>query len=126
MKELGTETQNNIAMMRFGQPYSALPEDAQLAAQRDMQKMLQSVRKCRVMGSATLDIAYVASGRLDLYLEQEISLWDIAAGTLMVEMGGGIIELQPHPNKKDKYSILASQPSLYNNFKEIINSFKKS
>ena len=60
------------------------------------------------MGSATLDIAYVACGRLDAYIENQISLWDIAAGVIMVEMAGGIVELKPHATEPDKYSIVAS------------------
>jgi len=43
------------------------------------------VRKCRLLGSAALDMAYVACGRLDAYIEQGISLWDIAAGWLLIE-----------------------------------------
>ena len=70
-------------------------------------KMVRSVRKCRLMGSATLDIAYVACGRLDAYIENQISLWDIAAGVIMVEMAGGIVELKPHATEPDKYSIVA-------------------
>ena len=57
---------------------------------------------------ATLDIAYVASGRLDAYIEGEISLWDIAAGVLMVEMAGGLVDLKLHEHKPNKYSILAT------------------
>src|SRR4029078_10701523 len=45
-----------------------------------LQQMIHRVRKCRVLGSAALDLAYVASGRLDAYIETGISLWDIAAG----------------------------------------------
>ncbi len=40
------------------------------------------------MGSAALDMAYVACGRLDAYIEQGISLWDIAAGWLLIESAG--------------------------------------
>lgn len=71
-------------------------------------EMMKKARKCRIMGSATLDVAYVATGRLDAYIESEISLWDIAAGALMVEMAGGFVDLQPHPTKPDKFSIIAS------------------
>jgi len=45
-----------------------------------LQDMVHRARKCRLMGSAALDMAYVACGRLDAYIEQGISLWDIAAG----------------------------------------------
>ena len=45
----------------------------------------------RCSGSAALDLAYVASGRLDGYFHNKINLWDIAAGVLMVEEAGGIV-----------------------------------
>src|SRR5262245_32754555 len=73
-----------------------------------LQQMIHRVRKCRVLGSAALDLAYVASGRFDAYIETGISLWDIAAGSLLVENAGGTIDLRPRENMKDKYSIAAS------------------
>ena len=45
----------------------------------------------RYTGSAALDLAYVASGRLDGYFHNKINLWDVAAGALMVEEAGGIV-----------------------------------
>ena len=72
------------------------------------EKMVVRARKCRLMGSAALDLAYIASGRLDAYIESSVSLWDIAAGQLLVEAAGGKCETQPHPDQKDKISILAS------------------
>ena len=73
-----------------------------------LQHMIHRVRKCRVLGSAALDMAYVACGRLDAYIETGISLWDIAAGWLLVENAGGTVDLRPRENMKDKYSIVAS------------------
>ena len=73
-----------------------------------LQQMIHRVRKCRVLGSAALDLAYVACGRLDVYIEQGISLWDIAAGWLLVENAGGTVDLRPREDMKDKYSIIAS------------------
>jgi len=73
-----------------------------------LQQMIHRVRKCRVLGSAALDTAYVACGRLDAYIETGISLWDIAAGSLLVENAGGTVDLRPRENMKDKYSIVAS------------------
>lgn len=75
---------------------------------RLIQQMIHSVRKCRVLGSAALDLAYVACGRFDAYMETGISLWDIAAGSLLVESAGGTVDLRPRENMKDKYSIVAS------------------
>jgi myo-inositol-1(or 4)-monophosphatase len=73
-----------------------------------LQQMIHRVRKCRVLGSAALDLAYVACGRLDAYIETGISLWDIAAGSLLVENAGGTVDLRPRENMKEKYSIAAS------------------
>lgn len=65
-------------------------------------------RKMRMMGSAALGMAYIASGRLDAYVESRISLWDIAAGKLLVEAAGGKVDLQPVPGKADAWSIVAT------------------
>ena len=65
-------------------------------------------RKMRMMGSAALGMAYIACGRLDSYVESRISLWDIAAGQLLVETAGGKVELTPVEGKTDVWSIVAS------------------
>jgi hypothetical protein len=61
-----------------------------------------------MLGSAALDIAYVATGRLDAYIEGTISLWDIAAGLLLVPAAGGVIDLQPHAGNPGKFRITAT------------------
>ena len=53
----------------------------------------------RCSGSATLDLAYVASGRLDGFFQNRLNLWDVAAGTLLVKEAGGIV------NNIDKFDI---------------------
>src|SRR5437016_7817303 len=73
-----------------------------------LQQLIHRVRVCRVLGSAALDMAYVACGRFDAYIETGISLWDIAAGWLLVENAGGTVDLRPREKMKDKYSIVAS------------------
>src|SRR6185295_10276319 len=73
-----------------------------------LQQMVHRARKCRLMGGAALDMAYVACGRLDAYIEQGISLWDIAAGWILIETAGGMVDLRPRTDMKDKYSIIAS------------------
>jgi myo-inositol-1(or 4)-monophosphatase len=57
-----------------------------------------AARKLRAMGSAALDLAYVASGRLDAYIEQGVNLWDIAAGVVLVEEAGGVVETEVKPS----------------------------
>ena len=65
-------------------------------------------RKMRMMGSAALGMAYISCGRLDAYVESTISLWDIAAGQLLVEAAGGKVALTQKPGKSDSYSIVAT------------------
>lgn len=73
-----------------------------------LQNMVHRARKCRMMGSAALDMAYVACGRFDAYIEQSISLWDVAAGLILVETAGGKIDMRARTDSKEKYSIIAS------------------
>ena len=73
-----------------------------------LQEMIHRARKCRLLGSAALDMAYVACGRFDAYIEQGISLWDVAAGWILVETAGGKVDMRPRSDMKEKYSIIAS------------------
>lgn len=65
-------------------------------------------RKMRMMGSAALGMAYIACGRLDAYVESRISLWDIAAGKLLVETAGGDVKLTANTEHPDTWSIVAT------------------
>jgi myo-inositol-1(or 4)-monophosphatase len=73
-----------------------------------LQQMVHRARKCRLMGSAALDMAYVACGRLDAYIEQGVSLWDVAAGWILIETAGGTVDMRPRTDMKDKFSVIAS------------------
>ena len=62
-----------------------------------LNRLARRVKKIRIMGSAALELAYVASGRLDAYIERTINLWDVAAGQLLVENAGGEFYALPAP-----------------------------
>ena len=51
--------------------------------------LIHRVRKIRIMGAAALSLVYVATGRMDAYVEYGLRLWDIAAGGLIIECAGG-------------------------------------
>ena len=53
--------------------------------------ILDSCEGFRISGSAALDLAYVAAGRLDGFWAEGLEVWDCAAGLLLVEMAGGAI-----------------------------------
>jgi myo-inositol-1(or 4)-monophosphatase len=72
------------------------------------QRASLQARKIRMMGSAALGMAYIACGRFDGYIEARVSLWDIAAGQLLLETAGGNVELTPVNGYDDAYSIVAS------------------
>ena len=77
---------------------------------------------CRRSGSAALDLAYVASGRFDGYFQNNLNLWDIAAGIIIVKEAGGIIneiDLSSLKNLK----VLASSAEINTKFIEKIDNF---
>ena len=54
---------------------------------------LQHAGDLRIMGSAALNLAYVACGRQDIFVELSLSPWDVAAGALLVEEAGGTFQM---------------------------------
>jgi myo-inositol-1(or 4)-monophosphatase len=62
-----------------------------------LERLIHRVRKLRVMGSAVLDLVYVATGRMDAYVESGVRLWDIAAGGYILERAGGEFWHRPLP-----------------------------
>jgi myo-inositol-1(or 4)-monophosphatase len=68
----------------YGRGDLALARDEIAAAQRAFAGL-------RRYGAATLDLAWVAAGRLDAYWERDLSPWDLAAGSILVREAGGFI-----------------------------------
>ena len=70
---------------------TGLPNDTDYSdeALHKMIKNFQNWRKVRMIGSAALASAFVASGKADLYMEDKSYLWDIAAGAAIVNAAGG-------------------------------------
>ena len=76
----------------------------------------------RKSGCAALDLAYVASGRYDGYFQHNLNLWDIAAGIILVQEAGGIvneIDLSVYENVK----IIASTPDINSKLLKKLNNF---
>jgi myo-inositol-1(or 4)-monophosphatase len=69
--------------------------------------LARRVMKIRMMGSAALALTYVASGRYDAYIERGISLWDVAAGGLILECAGGTFWCEETPGHH-KYRMIAT------------------
>jgi myo-inositol-1(or 4)-monophosphatase len=78
----------------------------------------------RRLGSAALDIAYVAAGRMDGFWEQGLNAWDIAAGVLLVqEAGGRVTGLDGGPFELRTGRILATNGLIHDEMRRVVESF---
>ncbi|MEM9885058.1 MAG: inositol monophosphatase family protein [Bacteroidota bacterium] len=74
----------------------------------------QHTRGVRRLGSAALDLAYVAAGRVDAYVEWGLNAWDIAAGILILEEAGGkVSDLSGNNNSLKNGEVIASGEQIY-------------
>lgn len=91
--------------------------DAQMSAIADVCGGL------RRLGTASLDLAYIAAGRQDGFWEYGLKPWDIAAGILIVrEAGGRIARLEGDDDLFGEGTILASNSALYEEFRGIVEA----
>ena len=76
----------------------------------------------RKSGCAALDMAYVASGRYDGYFQNNLNLWDIAAGIILVQEAGGILN-KIDVSSNENINIIASSTDINAKFLEKIPNF---
>jgi myo-inositol-1(or 4)-monophosphatase len=85
--------------------------DAYLAMLRDIMQHSAGVRRA---GSAALDLAYVAAGRLDTFWEIGLAPWDIAAGSLLITEAGGVVgDLQGNDQYMKSGNIIGGNLTLF-------------
>jgi len=87
--QVAQKTELKEAIVATGFPYDR--DESFDLNMKILQYVILQSRGIRRLGSAALDLAYVASGKLDIYYEKSLNIWDIAAGSLLVEEAGGII-----------------------------------
>ncbi len=86
-------------------------------------ELMRQTRGIRRLGSAALDLAYVACGRFELFYEYGLHPWDVAAGTLIVERAGGkITDFNGEPDGIFGKDIIASNSLVHN---EMLDKTKK-
>ena len=95
---------SDIAEKNKGILVTGLPNatDYSDEAMLKMVKDFQSWRKVRMIGSAAMASAYVASGKADLYKEFGTYLWDIAAGAAIINAAGGKADIK---NRRDNFQV---------------------
>ena len=76
--------------------------------------MTETSANVRRWGSAALDLCYVAAGRFDGFWEDELSLWDIAAGIIIVrEAGGTVTDITGARSAVEGNGLIAANPSIH-------------
>lgn len=74
-------------------------------------------------GPASLDMCYVASGKLDAFIELDLEIWDFLAGALILEEAGGIItDIKGNPIKAKKNSVLVSNGYIHSQILDTISN----
>ena len=76
----------------------------------------------RKSGCAALDMAYVASGRYDGYFQNDLNLWDIAAGIILIEEAGGMIN-DINLNLTKNIKVITSSPAINTKLLEKLDNF---
>ena len=76
----------------------------------------------RKTGCAALDMAYVAAGRFDGYFQENLNLWDVAAGIILVKEAGGILN-SINLSKKENLDIVATSSSISEKIHEKLDKF---
>ena len=78
-----------------------------------LKDVMQNSHGIRRAGSAALDLAYVACGRLDGFWESDLQAWDIAAGTLLIQEAGGLVsDFNGNDKFMDSGNIIAANPKV--------------
>ncbi|EDQ03693.1 Inositol-1-monophosphatase [Sulfitobacter indolifex] len=88
---------------------------------KDLGRLLPVCAGVRRWGAASLDLAYVASGRYDGFWERRLKPWDVAAGMLIVKEAGGLVEaIRPERNILQHGEIICSNEPIYSTFAKTI------
>ena len=107
------------ALFGTGIPFGGMAHIDTHAA--DIARLLPHCAGVRRMGAASLDLAYVAAGRLDGFWERVLQPWDIAAGlVLLSEAGARVAALDPHDHPQKSGTVLTACPGIFESFAAIL------
>ena len=106
------------ALVATGFGYDPATQAGDLAR---VERVMPLARDIRRMGSAALDLAFVAAGRLDGYFERGIHPWDHAAGELLVTEAGGVLGGEPGGRPGNTMTI-ATGPALFDRIESAVRT----
>ncbi|WP_339830666.1 inositol monophosphatase family protein [uncultured Parvibaculum sp.] len=112
------------SIVATGIPHIGRPGHKGFSAELDL--VMNEVAGVRRMGSAALDLAYVAAGRFDVYWEANLAPWDVAAGIILVrEAGGYVTDLKGGDAMLDTGGILAGNEALHRQLGTVLKKAHK-
>ncbi|WP_372969639.1 inositol monophosphatase family protein [Microbacterium sp.] len=103
------------ALLATGFGYDPATHDGDLATVRRVMTIARDLRRA---GAASLDLAFVAAGRLDGYFERGLKPWDHAAGALLVSEAGGLVSLVDTASARPM--LIAGGTEVHNRVAEIL------
>ncbi|WP_101756804.1 inositol monophosphatase family protein [Oceanicoccus sp. KOV_DT_Chl] len=114
------------ALIGTGIPYKSRSEDHIPAYTESMAAVAKQTAGIRRAGAASLDLAYVAAGRLDAFWEISLNQWDIAAGVLLIRESGGLVsDFRGGNGYMESGNIVAGNPKCFKGVLQTIQPFLK-
>ncbi len=107
------------AVFATGIPFGAVPRKAEFL--RILNRIMPQVAGVRRMGSAALDLAWVAAGRYEGYWELGLKPWDMAAGLLIVQEAGGFVTGPDDRAPLESGDVVVGVPALQPKLRDIVN-----
>jgi len=115
------------ALLATGFPYTKVKKGKDYRFVIDsMASLLPKTRDIRRLGSAAIDLAYVACGRFDAFYEYSLNVWDVAAGAFIVERAGGkVSDFSKEKNYLYGREMVAANSFVYDEFADTIKDIFK-
>jgi myo-inositol-1(or 4)-monophosphatase len=102
------------ALLGTGIPFKEHCDDKLIPYCKTIEKLAGQCAGIRRAGAASLDLAYVAAGRLDAFWEIGLSPWDMAAGALLIREAGGLVsDIDSSENFLESGNIVAGNPKCF-------------
>ncbi|MEO1563983.1 MAG: inositol monophosphatase family protein [Pseudomonadota bacterium] len=89
---------------------------------KEMAQVFPAAADIRRLGSAAMDLAYVAAGRLDGYWHRSLSPWDMAAGIILVKEAGGLVESIEKGDPMSTGDIVAAPSESFDKFAKMVRN----
>ncbi len=121
-KKITVSSKNEVikSCLVTGFPYTYL--DAPNGPLQVFEKLVRRGVPVRRLGSAAIDLCWVAAGRFDGFYEHNLQAWDSAAGFLMVEEAGGkVTDFKGNPYSPYQPHLLATNGNIHDELRSIIN-----